>query len=413
MVRSFLGVPLLDRSGGVRGGLLLGHGEPDRFTEEDQIILVSLAGQAAVALENARLYHLARLRAQELQVLFDSIADGVTLVDRQGRIRRENAAASQVRRNVLETPEAGELLETLLYAPARAVLQDGGTQERVVQMSDARGERREYLVTAWPLRALTAPSEALSRDACPPSPGQGQFLSSAAVIWHDLAERRLREAAQAAQERTRYLEAIFAAMMDGVYACDEQGRIVQMNTAAQELLARIETPETAALPIQDHLANKSPTSAGGEGLTPQQLPLSRMLRGERYPSEKAVALQVLARDGNVLSLTVTGGPICDVHGQIIGAVLMARDVTEQQLAERLREEQAQQLRLQASLIALAHDAILVMDPHSRIVSWNRGAEPLYGWTAQEAQGQVTDTLLQTRFPVTQDSVTRLLHQEGW
>jgi PAS domain S-box-containing protein len=412
VVRSFQGVPLLDRSGEVRGGLLLGHGEPDRFTEEDQIILVSLAGQAAVALENARLYHLARLRAQELQVLFDGIADGITLVDGQGRIRRENAAASQVRRSVLETPQAGELLETLLYAPARAVLQGADTQECVVQVRDARGERREYLVTAWLLRALTPPSEALSGDVRPPSPRQAQLLSSAVVIWHDLAEQRLREAAQAAQERARYLEAIFAAMMDGVYVYDAQGRIVQMNTAANALLARTGTPETAALPIQERLANIVVTTTGEERLTAEQLPIARMLHGERYPSERAIGLQVPTRDGDILSITVTGGPLRDAQGQIIGAVLMARDVTEQQRAERLREEQAQQLRLQASLIALAHDAILVMDPHSRIVSWNRGAEQLYGWTAQQAQGQVTDTLLQTRFPVSQDSVARLLHQEG-
>lgn len=55
--------------------------------------------------------------------------------------------------------------------------------------------------------------------------------------------------------------------------------------------------------------------------------------------------------------------------------------------------------LQASLIELASDAIIVRDPESRVISWNRGAEQLYGYSAQEAMGQITHELLQTRFPL--------------
>ena len=65
VVRSFLGVPLLDRTGEVRGGLLLGHSEPEQFTQADEDVLVGLAAQAAVALENARLYHAAQVQAQD------------------------------------------------------------------------------------------------------------------------------------------------------------------------------------------------------------------------------------------------------------------------------------------------------------------------------------------------------------
>ena len=50
-VRSLLGVPVFDGQGEVRGGLLVGHSEPGRFTPEDEAILVGLATQAAVALE--------------------------------------------------------------------------------------------------------------------------------------------------------------------------------------------------------------------------------------------------------------------------------------------------------------------------------------------------------------------------
>ncbi|MDL2344797.1 GAF domain-containing protein [Deinococcus sp. MIMF12] len=55
-VRSYLGVPVVSRSGTVLGGLFFGHAEPDRFDERAEQLLVGLAAQAAVALDNARLY---------------------------------------------------------------------------------------------------------------------------------------------------------------------------------------------------------------------------------------------------------------------------------------------------------------------------------------------------------------------
>src|SRR5947209_8841179 len=61
IVRSFLGAPVLDPAGEVRGGLLLGHSQPGQFTYEDEIVLTGLAAQAAVALENVRLYHTAQM----------------------------------------------------------------------------------------------------------------------------------------------------------------------------------------------------------------------------------------------------------------------------------------------------------------------------------------------------------------
>lgn len=55
-VRSYLAVPVLSRSGDVLGGLFFGHPQPAMFSARAERILIGLAAQAAVAIDNARLY---------------------------------------------------------------------------------------------------------------------------------------------------------------------------------------------------------------------------------------------------------------------------------------------------------------------------------------------------------------------
>lgn len=59
-VTSYLAVPVLSRSGEVLGGLFFGHPEAGVFTERHESIVVGLAAQAAIAIDNARLFDIAR-----------------------------------------------------------------------------------------------------------------------------------------------------------------------------------------------------------------------------------------------------------------------------------------------------------------------------------------------------------------
>jgi PAS domain S-box-containing protein len=63
VVASYLAAPVVSRSGEVIGGLFFGHAEAGRFSEQHERVVTGLAAQAAVALENARLY--AALRESE------------------------------------------------------------------------------------------------------------------------------------------------------------------------------------------------------------------------------------------------------------------------------------------------------------------------------------------------------------
>lgn len=125
-----------------------------------------------------------------------------------------------------------------------------------------------------------------------------------------------------------------------------------------------------------------------------------------------VGLDLVGRhkDGREFPVDISLRPILlDQTLHVIGAI---RDVTAQRVLERERIQLAERLVLQSTLINLAHDAILVRDPINRVLSWNRGAEALYGWSEQEALGRVSHLLLGTRFPISRAALDALLEREG-
>jgi PAS domain S-box-containing protein len=81
-------------------------------------------------------------------------------------------------------------------------------------------------------------------------------------------------------------------------------------------------------------------------------------------------------------------------------------------SERKRAEE--RLREQADLLNLTHDAIFVRNMDGVITYWNRGAEALYGWKAEEAEGNIARELLKTVSPLTRDQIfAELLSSGRW
>jgi PAS domain S-box-containing protein len=83
------------------------------------------------------------------------------------------------------------------------------------------------------------------------------------------------------------------------------------------------------------------------------------------------------------------------------------------LYRRLQERADERIREQAALIDQANDAILVSDVADRITFWNRGAEALYGWTAEEVQGRATDLLFKIRPPGLEEAKRKAAATGRW
>src|SRR5262249_38354194 len=113
----------------------------------------------------------------------------------------------------------------------------------------------------------------------------------------------------------------------------------------------------------------------------------------------------------------------DAAGQPTYAIAVIQDISERRrLEEALRqahrdlerkvEERTAAVRKQANLLNLTHDAILVRARVSAVKYWNRGAEELYGWTAEEATGKASHQLLRTVFPAPIEQIERELVSAG-
>jgi len=88
-VRSYLAVPVALRSGDVIGCLFFGHPQPGMFSERTERIIGGIAAQAAVAIDNARLYEAARQAAEERKVLLDSERQARAEAERTSQLKDE------------------------------------------------------------------------------------------------------------------------------------------------------------------------------------------------------------------------------------------------------------------------------------------------------------------------------------
>jgi PAS domain S-box-containing protein len=73
---------------------------------------------------------------------------------------------------------------------------------------------------------------------------------------------------------------------------------------------------------------------------------------------------------------------------------MARQLMER---ERIETERRAADTMLAGILAIAADAIVTIDDQHRIIHFNKGAEEIFGWPADEALGKPLDTLLPERF----------------
>ena len=199
----------------------------------------------------------------------------------------------------------------------------------------------------------------------------------------------------------------FQAFMDHspvvAYLKDEQGRYQYGNRACASLFGSgVESlrgktdfdlmPSSVAEVIQDNdrriLAGNAATEL--EEVIPDQRRQSRHFSVIKFPLRDATGSRFL------------GG--------------LAFDISERKVVERQISEATELLQEHAALLELTQDSVVVRDLAGRVRFWNRGAEQTYGWSREEAEGQLLQQLLRPRYEqpehVIQDELQRQGRWEG-
>jgi PAS domain S-box-containing protein len=110
-----------------------------------------------------------------------------------------------------------------------------------------------------------------------------------------------------------------------------------------------------------------------------------------YGIESYAGIPLLHRDGTVAGIMVVFFSKPLEETSLVQSTLQI--FAARAAAELDRQQADEQIRGQASLLDRARDAILVRDLDHRIRYWNKSAERLYGWTAEEAIGRSAEDLL--------------------
>ncbi len=110
----------------------------------------------------------------------------------------------------------------------------------------------------------------------------------------------------------------------------------------------------------------------------------------RTGRHRSIEYRIRHKNGSWRVLETLGADLFD-EPEVAGIIINSRDITERKQAE-------EQIREQAALLDKAQDAILVYDLETRIGFWNKSAERLYGWLADEVVGLNVDQVLNKSDP---------------
>jgi PAS domain S-box-containing protein len=182
------------------------------------------------------------------------------------------------------------------------------------------------------------------------------------AIKQDVTERNL------AAEARAFLASIVESSDDAIIGRTTDGAIVSWNRGAEALYG-YHADEVIGRPFSMVVA-------------PERLDVVRevsksLARGEKVSPFDGVALR---KDGARVPISVCTSPIKGASGQTTGVAVVARDVTARRQAQQAGA-------LLASIVESSDDAIIGKTLDGTIVSWNHGAESLYGYRADEITGK--------------------------
>ena len=301
----------------------------------------------------------------QFRITLASIGDGVIVTDARGCVTFMNQVAEAL---------TGWSLDDGRGKPLDEVFNIINEQSRKsVENPALRALDQGLIVGLANHSVLTAKdgTEHAIDDSAAPIRIPGQGIIGAVLVFRDITQRRAAE--REVWESRERLRITLASIGDAVVTTDDAGRVNYVNPAAEKLLSY--SSEQAAdkqLAEVFNIVNEF-TRQGAEN------PVERVLRDGRIVGLANHTL-LLRADGVEIPIDDSAAPIRDQDGQVAGVVLVFRDISERRRAEKSQATLA-------AIVESSEDAIVSKDLDGRIVTWNPGAERLFGYLEDEAVGR--------------------------
>jgi len=202
----------------------------------------------------------------------------------------------------------------------------------------------------------------------------------------EAALRRAFAAERAKQERTSLVETIFEAMADVVIVYDLNGEVLEANAAGRHFLHRVAQHHSLNMSLQERSTRLQLRDGTGHPLSGERWPHVRVLQGETLSGADAVDIVFSIEDGQDIHMSVSGAPLRDQDGKLVGAVCISHEVTERRLLERQAQELAHEALARASELEATFEAItdsvVIYDEQGLIRHMNGAAHHLFPLTSQ-------------------------------
>jgi PAS domain S-box-containing protein len=372
-VRSYLAVPVVSRSGEVLGGLFFGHERAGVFTERAERLVGGVASQAAIAIDNARLYGQLRESEERARLILERSNEAFVSIDDKGRICEWNPYAEKIFGWTRGEALGRSLSETVVPASLREAHEaglrrfqetgKGALIDRRIEITARRKDGSEFPVevTISPLRLAS-----------------GQRVNA---FMHDITARKRAE--EELRRNERRLHRLMELMPAAVYTCDAQGRINFFNHRAAEIWGR--EPRINASDEKFH-GSFGLYRPDGSPLAHADTPMAVAVRTGRPTHGEEVTM---ARpDGSRVVVTINSEPLYDTQGELAGSINVFQDITQRKLGEQeLREADR---RKDEFLAMLAHELRNPLAPiRHGLELLQRRPDHLPGDTVAMMQRQVT------------------------
>jgi PAS domain S-box-containing protein len=190
------------------------------------------------------------------------------------------------------------------------------------------------------------------------------------------SQSELEENIQALTESEHRLQTVIECFSEGLIVSDLNGQLLNWNRAALEIHGFASLDE-CLLKVPEFTNIFELADLNGSVLDLEHWPLPRIIRGEHLRNLE-VRIRRLDSDWNRV-FNYGGSIVREANGKLAAIVTMT-DITERKHAEEDR-------LLLAAIVESSQEAIIGEDLDGIVTSWNKGAERLYGYTAEEAVGQ--------------------------